>query len=77
MFIVNTAVPDYSAKIYLPTRIVLNCEEAVEETCGKLHNHGLGMDVSVVEMIPERSKEEQLRAQQLMWLLFLPVGGTA
>lgn len=77
MFIINTAVPDSSAKIYIPTRIVLGCREPAERTCMALDEVGYDFEVNEVSNAPERSDNEKMRAEALMLLLFAPVGGNA
>lgn len=79
MFVINTAIPDPSAKIYVPTRIVLDDREAAEHTFNLLHQYGYDVDASEIndQDVPERSIDEKVRAEHLMWLLFLPAGGHA
>lgn len=72
MYIVNVAVPVPSSKIYVPTRLVIGCEDQAKEAADLLERCGVHAEVSKVDVVPERSADEKRRAQELMVLLYVP-----
>lgn len=77
MFVIKTFVPDYSSKIYLPTRFVVGCADQAQFVGQSLINSGFSIDVEEVAQAPERSLEETQRAVNVLELLFQPAQGNA
>jgi hypothetical protein len=77
MFVINTAMPDPAAKIYVRTRLVVDRREDAENVFHALSGCGVDVDVEEVEAAPDRPMDEQKRARELMLLLYVPPMGNA
>lgn len=78
MYIINVSIPDHSAKIFEPTRLIVGCGDQVHAVTSMCQQVGLEVgEVEQTDQLPVRQQAELDRAQRLLFLLFNPAEGSA